>query len=429
MNKIGGVVMSGKEVRELVENLGRQARDAAAVLAAVTTEQKNQALEAVALALESNVGEIQKENAKDLEQGEKDGLTSALLDRLRLTDKRISAMIQGVRDVIGLPDPVGLVYDQRVRPNGLRIHRMRVPIGVIGIIYESRPNVTVDAGALTLKSGNAVILRGGSEAINSNLALARMMSGAIESAGLPAAVVQLVPITDREAVGALLRLDRHIDLIIPRGGASLIRRVVENSTIPVIKHYDGICHVYVDGEADLGMAADISYNAKVQRPGVCNAMETLLVDSAVAEKFLPGMCRRLAEAGVEIRGCDQTRQIFPAARPATEEDWATEYLDLILSVRVVDGLAGAVAHIARYGSRHTDGIVTANQRTAEDFVRRVDSASVMVNASIRFSDGAQYGLGAEIGISTDKLHARGPMGLEELTTYKWVVLGDGQLRQ
>jgi len=421
--------MSGNGIRGMIEYLGRKAREAASALATATSEQKNRALEAVAAALEDNVPEIRKENARDLDKGREEGLIPALLDRLRLDDKRIAAMIAGVRDVVGLPDPVGLAYDQRVRPNGLRIHRLRVPIGVIGIIYESRPNVTVDAGALTLKSGNAVILRGGSEAINSNLALAGVMSAAVRSAGLPAEAVQLVPTTDREAVGELLRLDRYVDLIIPRGGASLIRRVVENSTIPVIKHYDGICHVYVDGEADLAMAAEIAFNAKVQRPGVCNAMETLLVDQVVAKEFLPGMCERLEGAGVEIRGCDRTRALYRRAKPASEQDWRTEYLDLILNVCVVDGLEGAVEHIERYGSRHTDAIVTGNENKAAEFVKRVDSASVMVNASTRFSDGAQYGLGAEIGISTDKLHARGPMGLEELTTYKWVVQGQGQLRE
>jgi glutamate-5-semialdehyde dehydrogenase len=394
-----------------------------------TTDEKNAALEAVAVALEESREEIQTENRKDLEAGKANGLTGAMLDRLELTDKRIDSMIAGVRDVINLADPVGHVYDQRTRPNGLNIYRQRVPIGVIGIIYESRPNVTVDAGALTLKAGNAVILRGGSEAIHSNMVLAGTMSAAVEKSGLPSATVQLVPTTDREAVGALLTLDKYVDLIIPRGGESLIRRVVENSTIPVIKHYDGICHEYVDRDADLAMAEDIAFNAKVQRPGVCNAMETLLVDAAIADKFLPGIAARFGDAGVELRGCEKTRALVPGAKAVTEEDWRTEYLDLILSVRVVDGLNGAVEHIERYGSHHTDGIVTENQDTANNFVSRVDSSSVMVNASIRFSDGAQFGLGAEIGISTDKLHARGPMGLEELTTYKWVVRGDGQLRE
>ncbi|MBW7995416.1 MAG: glutamate-5-semialdehyde dehydrogenase [Candidatus Glassbacteria bacterium] len=417
------------EIMQLVERMGQAGREAAARLVVASTGEKNRALEAVAVALEENRAEIQAENEKDLAAGRENGLTGAMLDRLALSDKRIDSMIDGVREVIGLPDPVGGTFDSRDRPNGLRICRMRVPIGVIGIIYESRPNVTVDAGALTLKSGNAVILRGGSEAINSNLVLARVMSAAVESAGLPAATVQLVPTVDRQAVGEMLRADKYIDLIIPRGGEALIRRVVENSTIPVIKHYNGICHVYVDGEADLEMAAEVAFNAKVQRPGVCNAMETLLVDSAVADRFLPGLAGRMEEAGVELRGCERTRALVPSAGSATEQDWRTEYLDMILSVRVVDGLDAAVEHIEKYGSHHTDAIITRNKDTAKKFVCRVDSSSVMVNTSTRFSDGAQYGLGAEIGISTDKLHARGPMGLVELTTYKWVVTGEGQLRE
>jgi len=416
-------------IKEMVHSIGKRAREAAAVLAGATAEKKNDALEAVAAALEANTAGIQAENEKDLEKGAQGGLSTAMLDRLRLNDKRMKSMIDGVRDVVKLEDPVGKVYDQRTRPNGLKIHRMRVPIGVIGIIYESRPNVTVDASALTLKSGNAVILRGGSEAINSNLALAKVMSEAISSAGLPGASVQLVPTTDREAVGEMLKMDQMIDLIIPRGGEALIRRVVENSTIPVIKHYTGVCHVYVDREADLEMAGEIAFNAKVQRPGVCNAAETLLVDQAVAEKFLPGMLERLRKAGVRLKGCERTRRIDSSVEEATEQDWSTEYLDLVLSVRVVDGIQEAIGHIEHYGSRHTDAIVTGNEQKAQEFVRRIDSSSVMVNTSTRFSDGAQYGLGAEIGISTDKLHARGPMGLEELTTYKWVVIGHGQLRE
>ena len=419
--------MSG--IKEMVHLLGKGAREAAAVLVSATAEEKNKALEAVAVALEENTDGIQAQNEKDLAKGAENGLSTAMLDRLRLNDKRMKSMIEGVREVMKLNDPVGRVYDERIRPNSLKIYRMRVPIGVIGIIYESRPNVTVDASALTLKSGNAVILRGGSEAINSNLALAKVVADAIASAGLPASSVQLVPATDREAVGEMLKMDDRIDLIIPRGGEALIRRVVENSTIPVIKHYNGICHVYVDSEADLNMAGEITFNAKVQRPGVCNAAETLLVDQAIAEKFLPKMLERLRKAGVRLKGCERTRQIDKSVEEATEQDWNTEYLDLVLSVRVVDHLESAIEHIERYGSRHTDAIVTENQEKAREFVRRVDSSSVMVNTSTRFSDGAQYGLGAEIGISTDKLHARGPMGLEELTTYKWVVLGNGQLRE
>ena len=416
-------------VKELVRSMGEKARNSAAKLALATASGKNAALESVAEALEKDKSLIVAENEKDLAQGEKDGLSAAMLDRLRLNEKRIRAMIDGVGEVARLEDPVGKVYDERIRPNGLRIHRLKVPIGVIGIIYESRPNVTVDASALTLKSGNAVILRGGREAIKSNLALAGVMSRAIESAGLPAASVQLIPTTDREAVGELLRLEGLVDLIIPRGGEELIRRVAENSRIPVIKHYKGICHVYVDRDADLVMAEEIAFNAKVQRPGVCNAAETLLVDEPVAEPFLKKMIPRLKNAGVRLVGCERTRLIDPSVGVATEDDWRTEYLDLVLSVRVVNGIDEAVDHIERYGSRHTDAIVTGNEKTAEEFVKRVDSSSVMVNASTRFSDGYQYGLGAEIGISTDKIHARGPMGLEELTTYKWVVIGSGQLRE
>jgi glutamate-5-semialdehyde dehydrogenase len=417
------------KVKELVRFMGEKARSSAAKLALATASEKNTALESVAEALEKNKSLIIAENEKDLAQGEKDDLSIAMLDRLRLDEKRIRAMIDGVREVTRLEDPVGKVYDERIRPNGLRIHRLRVPIGVIGIIYESRPNVTVDASALTLKSGNAVILRGGSEAIKSNIALAGVMSKAIESTGLPAASVQLIPTTDREAVGELLRLEGLVDLIIPRGGEELIRRVAENSRIPVIKHYKGICHVYVDRDADLAVAGEITFNAKVQRPGVCNAAETLLVDEPVAEAFLKKMIPRLKNAGVRLVGCERTRLIDPSVGVAAEEDWRTEYLDLILSVRVVNGIDEAVDHIERYGSRHTDAIVTGNEKTAEEFIKRVDSSSVMVNASTRFSDGYQYGLGAEIGISTDKIHARGPMGLEELTTYKWVVIGNGQLRE
>lgn len=419
--------MSG--IKEMVHLLGKGAREAATVLVSATAEEKNKALEAVAVALEENTAGIQAQNEKDLAKGAENGLSTAMLDRLRLNDKRMKSMIEGVRQIMKLNDPVGRVYDERILPNGLKIYRMRVPIGVIGIIYESRPNVTVDASALTLKSGNAVILRGGSEAINSNLALAKVMADAIASAGLPASSVQLVPTTDREAVGEMLKMDDRIDLIIPRGGEALIRRVVENSTIPVIKHYNGICHVYVDSEADLNMAGEITFNAKVQRPGVCNAAETLLVDQAIAEKFLPKMLERLRKAGVRLVGCERTRRIDKSVEEATEQDWNTEYLDLMLSVRVVDHMESAIEHIERHGSRHTDAIVTENQEKALEFIKRVDSSSVMVNTSTRFSDGAQYGLGAEIGISTDKLHARGPMGLEELTTYKWVVLGNGQLRE
>jgi len=417
------------DVNHLVRDICEKARAAAIQLARTSSADKDRALEAIAVALEKDKAAIQEANRKDLDHGAKSGLTSAMLDRLNLTDKRMEAMIQGVREVIALKDPVGKVFDSRVRPNGLKIYKLSVPIGVIGIIYESRPNVTVDASILTLKTGNAVILRGGSESIHSNLALADSIGAALEDAGLPRAAIQVMPTTDRAAVGALLKMDDLVDLIIPRGGEELIRRVAAESTIPVIKHYNGICHVFVDRAANLDMALDIVLNAKVQRPGVCNAMETLLVDSAVAGKFLPMVLPKLREAGVLVLGCERARTIDPTLGKATEQDWKTEYLDLTLSVRVVDGLEQALEHIERYGSRHTDAIVTQNVKTARQFIQRVDSSSVMVNASTRFSDGAQYGLGAEIGISTDKLHARGPMGLEELTTYKWVVVGKGQLRQ
>jgi glutamate-5-semialdehyde dehydrogenase len=417
------------DVSRLVRDICVSAREASLSLARASTADKDRALDAIAAGLERDRTVIQAENEKDLAHGRQASLSAAMLDRLRLDDKRMKAMIQGVHEVIALKDPVGRVFDSRVRPNGLKIYKLSVPIGVIGIIYESRPNVTVDASILTLKTGNAVILRGGSESINSNLALDATMGAALESAGLPRGSIQVLPTTERAAVGALLKMDDLVDLIIPRGGEELIRRVVAESTIPVIKHYNGICHVYVDRAANLEMASDIVMNAKVQRPGVCNAMETLLVDSKVAECFLPLVLPRLRQAGVKLVGCERSRAIDSQMETATEQDWKTEYLDLILSVRVVDGLEGAVGHINRYGSRHTDAIVTQNAKTAREFIKRVDSSSVMVNASTRFSDGGQYGLGAEIGISTDKLHARGPMGLAELTTYKWVVVGKGQLRE
>jgi len=337
-------------------------------------------------------------------------------------------MARGLREVAELPDLVGRVYDQRVRPNGLRIEKVRVPIGVIGIIYEARPNITSDVAGLCLKSGNATVLRGGSEALNSNRAIAQVLEEAAASQGLPPGAIQFIDIPDHRAVEEMLKLDEYIDLIIPRGGESLIRTVVENSRIPVIKHYKGVCHTYVDRTADLAMAEEVCYNAKVQRPGVCNAMETLLVHQEIAAEFLPRMFERYRQAGVELRGCARTRELFPDLKEATEEDWYAEYLDLILAVRIVDGVEEAIEHITKYGSKHTDAILSRDQEAIRLFVSRVDSSSVMVNTSTRFSDGGEYGLGAEIGISTDKIHARGPMGLEELTIYKWVVWGDGQLR-
>jgi glutamate-5-semialdehyde dehydrogenase len=352
-----------------------------------------------------------------------------MIDRLAIEDRTVAAMAQGLREVAELPDPVGSLGPAWTRPNGLQVARMRIPLGVIGIIYESRPNVTVDAAGLCLKAGNAVVLRGGSEAFHSNRALAGIIAQSLAHSGLPEAAVQVVPVRDRAAVSSLLQQEEHIDLIIPRGGEELIRFVVAHSRIPVLKHYKGVCHVYVDEGADRSMAEEICFNAKVQRPGVCNAMETLLVHRSEAERFLPAMARRLSAAGVQLRGCEQTRRIVPEAAPATEADWPAEYLDLILAVRVVADLDEAIAHIGAYGSNHTEAIVTSDYERARRFMREVDASVVLVNASTRFNDGGQLGLGAEIGISTSKLHAFGPMGLEELTTNKFVVFGNGQVRE
>jgi len=416
-------------LREQVTEIARAARQASRPLAQVNSEVKNQTLRAMAKALGASEKAILAENAKDLEAGKKKGLSAAMLDRLALNPERIQAMGQGLSEVAGLPDPVGEVTAMWPRPNGLLIGRVRIPLGVIGIIYEARPNVTVDAAGLCLKSGNAVILRGGSEAIHSNLVLGKILAEVAGKQGLPPAAIQVIPTTDREAVDHLLDQEEFIDLIIPRGGEDLIRRVVSRSKIPVIKHYKGVCHVYVHADADLEKAYRISLNAKVQRPGVCNAMETLLVDQAAAPRFLPEMARRFREAKVELRGCERARKLCPEMKPATEADWSAEYLDLILAVRVVDSVEAAIAHIQKYGSDHTEAIVTENYSAAKKFVQEVNSSSVMVNASTRFSDGFQYGLGAEIGISTTRLHAYGPMGLTELTTTKFVVYGDGQVRE
>jgi glutamate-5-semialdehyde dehydrogenase len=373
--------------------------------------------------------ELKAENARDLEAGREAGLSSAMLDRLELTDARIEGMAGAVRKVAALRDPVGRVIDGWVLPNGLKLDKARVPLGVICMIYESRPNVTADAASLCLKSGNAVILRGGKEAIHSNLAIHKQLAAACEEAGIDPRAVQLVETTDRAVVGELLTADQYIDVVIPRGGKGLIRAVVEGSTVPVIKHYEGVCHVFVDATAPLEMAVAICRNAKCQRPGVCNAMETLLVHREIAPEFWPRMRPVFDEEGVELRGCSTCCEMMPDLKKATPDDWLTEYLDLTLSVRVVSGLAEAIEHINRYGSHHSDAIVTGDVRSAQRFLDEVDSACVFVNTSTRFSDGEQFGLGAEIGISTDKLHARGPMALEELTSYKWRVVGDGQLRQ
>jgi glutamate-5-semialdehyde dehydrogenase len=413
------------DLKKQMQFLAERSRDASRALAKLDAETKNSLLRAMADGIEKSADRIQSANAKDLEAGMKAGLTVAMLDRLTLTDKRISEMAKGVREVAALPDPVGKTISEWTRPNGMRIQKVRVPIGVILIIYESRPNVTADAGCLCFKTGNAVILRGGSEAIHSNLAIADAMN----VPGLPANSITVVPTTDRAAIDELLQLDELINLCIPRGGEGLIRAVAEKSRIPVIKHYKGVCHVYVDRDADFDMAEKIVVNAKCQRPGVCNAIETLLIDEKIADRFLPRVAKALAEKKVELRGDERTRQLVPSAKPATEDDWYAEYLDLILAVRVLNGVDEAVDHITKYGSAHSDAIVTGNKATAEKFLREVDSSSVFWNASTRLADGGQYGFGAEIGISTDKLHARGPMGLEELTSYKFVVVGDGQLRE
>jgi glutamate-5-semialdehyde dehydrogenase len=412
-------------LREQMQLLAERSRDAARALAKLDTQSKNAALLAMADGLERNATTIKAANAKDIETGKAAGLSPAILDRLLLDDKRIREMAKGIRDVAALDDPVGKIINEWTRPNGMRIQKVRVPLGVILIIYESRPNVTADAACLCFKTGNAVILRGGSEAIHSNLAIADAMN----VPGLPPNGITVVPTTDRAAVDELLKLDEYINLCIPRGGESLIRAVAEKSRIPVIKHYKGVCHVYVDRDADLDMAERIVLNAKCQRPAVCNAMETLLVDEKIADQFLPRIGKELAARKVELRGDDRTRRLVSHAKTATESDWYAEYLDLILAVRVVNGVDEAVDHITKYGSAHSDAIVTRNKATAERFLREVDSSSVFWNASTRLADGGQYGFGAEIGISTDKLHARGPMGLEELTSYKFVVIGDGQLRE
>jgi len=415
--------------RDYARNLAEEAKKASRILAAIPTERKNRALLATAELLKAGEKEIAEANRRDLEAGGKAGLSAALLDRLRITPPRLGEMCRGLEQVAGLPDPVGKIIDERTRPNGLLIRRVRVPLGVVCVIYESRPNVTIDSAGLCLKSGNAAILRGGKEALNSNGALAAIMQRALRETGLPPDAVKLVSVADRAVVGELVTLDRFIDVIITRGGESLIRAVAAEATVPVIKHYKGVCHVYVAASADPEMALEIADNAKTQRPAVCNAMETLLVDSAIAPMFLPRLRKRMERKKVELRGCPRTREILPGVKEATEDDWYAEYLDLILAVRVVDGAAAAIEHIAAYGSNHSDAIVTRDDSEARLFTERVDSAAVYVNASTRFTDGGEFGLGAEIGISTDKLHARGPMGLEELTTYKWVIWGNGQIRE
>ncbi|WP_018881300.1 glutamate-5-semialdehyde dehydrogenase [Thioalkalivibrio sp. ALE30] len=415
-----------------VEALGRAARVASRRMAEAEPGAKNAALHAIAEGIAARRAELAEANSRDLEAGRERGLDAAMLDRLALTDARIDTMIEGCRQVAGLPDPVGTISDMAYQPSGIQVGQMRVPLGVIGIIYESRPNVTIDAAALCLKSGNAAILRGGSEALHSNQALAVIIQAGLEQAGLPREAVQVVPTTDRAAVGALLRMPQYVDVIVPRGGKGLIERVSNESQIPVIKHLDGVCHVYVDGGADLDKALAVAVNAKTQRYGTCNTMETLLVHADQAEAFLPRLATALAEHQVSLRGCARTRTILAHTgtdiAEATEDDWVAEYLGPILAIRVVDDLDAAIDHINTYGSHHTDSIVTEDYTRARRFLRAVDSSSVMVNASTRFADGFEYGLGAEIGISTDKLHARGPVGLHGLTTLKYVVFGDGHVR-
>lgn len=416
------------DVIEYMQNLGQQARQASRALARAGTETKNQALNAMAEKIRSSAEILKQENERDLVAGRDKGLDAALLDRLTLTDARIEAMAEGLEQIAALPDPVGEISDMTYRPSGIQLGRMRVPLGVVGIIYESRPNVTADAAGLCLKSGNATILRGGSEAIHSNQAIAACIRYGLEQAGLPETAVQVVQTTDRAAVGQLITMPDYVDVIVPRGGKGLIERISSEARVPVIKHLDGICHVYIDGEADLDMAEEIAFNAKCHRYGVCNAMETLLVDAAVAEAMLPRLAARYRDEGVELRGCERTRAILKDIETATEADWDTEYLAPILSIKVVDGLDEAMEHIHRHSSGHTEAIVTDNYQRARRFLAEVDSSSVMVNASTRFADGFEYGLGAEIGISTDKIHARGPVGLEGLTSQKWIVLGSGQVR-
>ncbi len=416
-------------IKELVQEKGRAAKAASRVLATASIQTKNDALQEMANAIRAQADQIREANLKDMEAGREKGLSQALLDRLLLTESRIQDMASGLEALIGLPDPIGRVDSMWMRPNGLQIGKIRVPLGVVGMIYEARPNVTADAAGLCIKTGNAVILRGGSEAYNSNVAIANTISNAVAKAGLPRESVQLIETTDREAVRHLLCLNEYLDVLIPRGGAGLIKMVVEESTVPVLQTGVGNCHVYVDADAEISMAVEIMVNSKVQRPGVCNAAETLLVHSGIADKYLPQAGAELQSHGVELRGCRRTLALLPGIKEATEEDYATEFHDLILAIKVVDTLEEAIQHIGAFGSGHTDAIVTDNYHTARAFVAQVDSAAVNVNASTRFTDGFQYGFGAEIGISTQKLHARGPMGLEEMTTVKYVVYGSGQIRR
>lgn len=418
-----------QSIQEQVLQYAKAARKASCSLANLPTDQKDKALLAMARILRTHQDDILAENKIDLKRAKRANLPASLIDRLQLTEKRMQAMADSLREITELPDPIGETIFEITRPNGLRICKLRVPLGVVGIIYESRPNVTAEATGLCLKAGNAVILRGGSEAINSNLKICELLCEAAKNKGIPPGSIQLIPVTDRQAVGELLRMDRYIDVIIPRGGETLIKVVKENATIPVIFHGKGVCHTYVDKKADLEKAKKICFNAKCQRPGVCNAMETLLVHQEIVKQFLPAMLKSFIESGVEIRGDKKVQKIMPRIKLASEEDWSTEYLELILSVKVVNNLGEAITHINKYGSHHSDAIVTEDKATADKFLKAVDSADVYWNASTRFTDGGEFGMGAEIGISTQKLHARGPMGLKELTSTKFIVYGDGQIRK
>ena len=417
-----------EDVRQYMQSIGKQARAASRLMAQADTNAKNSALLAIADAILQSSATLITENSKDVAAAKANGLDAASVDRLTLTEKTIGGMVEGLRQIAQLADPIGEISDMKYRPSGIQVGKMRVPLGVIGIIYESRPNVTADAAGLCLKSGNACILRGGSEALHSNQAIAACVRTGLKAAGLPETAVQVVNTTDRAAVGELITMSAYVDVIVPRGGKELIERISNDARIPVIKHLHGVCHVYIDDDADIAKAIRIADNAKTHRYGVCNAMETLLVNANVAAKVLPELCRIYLDKGVELRGDDASRKLVPQMKAATEEDWHTEYLAPILSIRVVADLDAAIAHIDTYGSQHTDSIVTENYTKAMRFLREVDSSSVMVNASTRFADGFEYGLGAEIGISTDKIHARGPVGLEGLTSQKYIVLGNGQVR-
>ena len=417
------------EIKQLILNKARESKEASRFIAKASTDLKNQIIMRMADYLKQKKDELIEANKVDVRKAMQKGISKALIDRLTLTEKRIAEMIKGLEEVVALSDPVGEITKMWLRPNGMQVGKMRVPIGVIGVIYEARPNVTVDVTGLCLKAGNAVVLRGGSEAINSNIALVKILKKALKDEKMHDGVVTYIDIPQRQAVLEMIKLEELIDLIIPRGGEGLIRTVTENSRIPVLKHYKGVCHIFVDREADLVMAEEVCFNAKVQRPATCNAMETMLVDEYIAKKFLPKMLKRFEDTGVEIRGCSKTKKIYPNVKDVTEEDYYREYLDLILNIRVVKDIDEAIGHITKYGSAHSDAIITENYNKALRFLREVDSSAVFVNASTRLNDGYQFGLGAEIGISTDKIHARGPMGLEELTCTKFIVLGNGQIRQ